>query len=197
MTREVEDKYRNELPENNIHVFCASNTWYWDHRNTPMERALPLLELSGIIAIRRHCMSIVSASQLRMATKYLLGDIPNLLSRLHLWVQSRAGSPDAEKSKRTRDALNAMEHRLRRVRISLGSASRCFQKLLTPLKQDLHTAPINNLRKRLIEKFDRGINDCKGHVTSTATAATCNLTNVFISLSKTQTSGLLHGNRGQ
>lgn len=144
-----------------------------------MERALPLLELSGIIAIRRHCMSIVSASQLRMATKYLLGDIPNLLSRLHLWVQSRAGSPDAEKSKRTRDALNAMEHRLRRVRISLGSASRCFQKLLTPLKQDLHTAPINNLRKRLIEKFDRGINDCKGHVTSTATAATCNLTNAF------------------
>lgn len=134
MTREVEDEYRNELPGNNIHVFCASNTWYWDHRNTPMERALPLLELSGILAIRRHCMSIVSASQLRMATKYLLGDIPNLLSRLRLWVQSRAGSPDAEKRKRTRNVLNAMEYRLKRVRILSGSAGRCFQRVLTPLK---------------------------------------------------------------
>jgi len=60
-------------------------------------------------------MSIVSDSQLRIATEYLQGDIPNLLSNVQLWVQSGAGSADAEQKEETRRALDELEARLRRV----------------------------------------------------------------------------------
>lgn len=89
---------------------------YWTHRNDiPKEKALPLLQLSGILAIRRHCMRIVSESQLRIATEYLRGDIPSLLSNIQLWVQSGAGSAAAEQREDIRRALDALEARLRSV----------------------------------------------------------------------------------
>lgn len=64
-------------------------------------------------------MSIVSDSQLRIATQYLRGDVPSLLSHLQLWVQSGAGSAAAEQRERVRTVLDALEARLRRVRESV------------------------------------------------------------------------------
>jgi len=58
-------------------------------------------------------MSIVSDSQLRIATEYLRGDIPSLLSHLQLWVQLGAGSRAAEQRESIRSALDALEARLK------------------------------------------------------------------------------------
>ncbi|KAK0644136.1 hypothetical protein B0T16DRAFT_438330 [Cercophora newfieldiana] len=102
--------------ESLVKVFCASNTLYWNYRSVcPKEKAVPFLELSGIISVRRHCIAIVSDSQLRIATAYLRDRIPDLLSNLQLWVQSgESGSANAERKQAIRETLNALEQKLRR-----------------------------------------------------------------------------------
>ena len=112
----LHDLYRNKIQGGDLRVFCASNSRYWAKRDLRSgERASPFLELSGIIAIRRHCMALVSDSQLRVATKYLQDDIPSLLSSIELWVQSGSGTADAERKRAVQEALDGFENSLRRV----------------------------------------------------------------------------------
>jgi len=65
-------------------------------------------------------MSLVSESQLRIALKYIKDDIPNLTSRVLLWVQSGAGNADAEQRQVVNASLNTLEDQIRRV--SMGKA---------------------------------------------------------------------------
>lgn len=88
---------------------------YWEHRDSPRDEALPLLQLSGIIGVRRYCISIVANSQLRIAVKYIRDSIPALLGDIALWVQSGAGSVSAERKEAIRETLNTLEANLRRV----------------------------------------------------------------------------------
>ncbi len=112
----LHDLYRDTIQGGGLHVFCASNALYWDNRDVrPRDVASLSLELSGIIAIRKHCMALVSESQLRVATTYLRDDIPNLLSNVELWVQTGAGTADAEKKRAVREALDLFGDHLRRV----------------------------------------------------------------------------------
>jgi hypothetical protein len=104
------------IPGGNLHVFCASNTLYWENRDLkPPQVAATFLELSGIVTIRRHCMNLVAESQLRIATSYLRDDIPNLLSNVEVWVRTGAGTADAEKKRVIREALDQFEDQLRSV----------------------------------------------------------------------------------
>lgn len=96
-------------------VFCISNTDYWDNRYLPKDEALPLIYLSGIPEIRKHCLSMVASSQLRIATKYVRDDIPALLGDVALWVESGAGSMDAEQKRAIREALDKVEKGLTTV----------------------------------------------------------------------------------
>jgi hypothetical protein len=98
-----------------LKVFCVSNIDYWEHRDLPKDDAFRLLQLSGIIEIRRHCISMVANSQLRAATKYIRDSIPAILSEIALWVQSVVGSESAEQKQAICETLNALEVRLRRV----------------------------------------------------------------------------------
>ncbi len=112
----LRDLYRDTIPGGDLQVFCASNTLYWKRRNLrPPHKAAPFLELSGIVTIRKHCMSLVSERQLRIATQYLRSDIPALLGDIELWVQTGAGTADAEKKRAVREALDQFGDRLREV----------------------------------------------------------------------------------
>lgn len=114
VTAELTARYRSQVPDGTLRVFCASNKTYWEHRDqTPVEQALPFLQLSGILDIRRHCMALVSESQLRIALKYMQDEVPNLVSRVELWVQSGAGSADAEQKQAVRATLDQLEAQLR------------------------------------------------------------------------------------
>lgn len=113
---ELQALYRDKILGGVLYVFCASNTLYWDKRDLRSRvRALPFLELSGIIAIRRHCMALVSESQLRAASKYLRDDIPNLLSNIKLWVQTGLESADAGRKQAVQEAISLFGNRLRTV----------------------------------------------------------------------------------
>jgi hypothetical protein len=116
VTAQLLTQYGGRISGGDLHVFCASNTLYWEKRDLrALAEVTPFLRLSGIVDIRRHCMGLVSESQLRIATKYLRDDVPNLLSNIELWVQNGAGTADAEKKRAVRQALDKLERRLRRV----------------------------------------------------------------------------------
>jgi hypothetical protein len=112
------------VPESGLRVFCISNADYWTYRDLSRDDALPFLKLSGIIAVRKHRISMVADYQLRAATKYIQNTIPAILSDITLWVESSAGSVTAERKQAVREALDVLEARLRRVSIS---GSRCLQ----------------------------------------------------------------------
>jgi hypothetical protein len=73
---------------------------------------MPYLELSGILAIREHCMTMVSESQYSAAAKYMHNDVAVLLGELALWVQSGQGSLSAEKKENIRSTLDTLERKL-------------------------------------------------------------------------------------
>ncbi|KAI0003171.1 hypothetical protein F4779DRAFT_602144 [Xylariaceae sp. FL0662B] len=106
--------YRDQVPGGRLKVFCISNSLYWDHRDAPKPRALPRLTLSGILAVREHCMAMVSDSQYLSASNYMNNDISVLLGEVELWVQSGSGSMDAERKQVVREALDTLESRLKR-----------------------------------------------------------------------------------
>ncbi|KAI1275476.1 hypothetical protein F5Y07DRAFT_389933 [Xylaria sp. FL0933] len=106
------DLYRHEVPGSQLKVFCASNAIYWDWREKPKDDSLPYLILSGILAIRQHCMSMVSESQYVAAKKYMRDDIGVLLGELDLWVQSGQGSLSAERRESIRNTLDTLERKL-------------------------------------------------------------------------------------
>lgn len=99
-------------------MFCVSNILYWDERHKPRDVALPSLQLSGILALRKHCLGIIADSQLSIAKRHIENDIPAILGEAALWVESGAGSAVAEQKLHIRDTLNLIESRLKRVRES-------------------------------------------------------------------------------
>jgi hypothetical protein len=112
VTEQLEDLYRVQVPIGMVRVFCVSNTDYWEKRAQPRDEALPFLQLSGILAVRKHCFSIVSEGQLRIAAMYVADDIPAFLADIELWVQSGAGTASAEQKRAVREALDELEGRL-------------------------------------------------------------------------------------
>lgn len=101
-----------------IPIFCVSNTLYWSVRDQAAHRALPTLELSGILAMRRHFLSIVASSQLRAARTYINDEVPNILSQIDLWVQSGARQGSEERRAVIRQTILEVEEILTRVRKS-------------------------------------------------------------------------------
>ncbi|RWA11880.1 hypothetical protein EKO27_g3224 [Xylaria grammica] len=104
--------YRHEVPGSQLKVFCASNTIYWDRREEPKDKSMPHLILSGMLAIREHCMAMVSESQYAAAKKYIRDDVGVLLGELGLWVQSGQGSLSAERKENIRNTLDTLERKL-------------------------------------------------------------------------------------
>ncbi|KXH31905.1 hypothetical protein CSIM01_02457 [Colletotrichum simmondsii] len=114
VTRQLRTAYEDKIPGGNLAVFCVSNILYWDERHKPRDVALPSLQLSGILALRKHCLGIIADSQLSIAKRYIDNDIPAILGEAALWVESGAGSAGAEQKLHIRDTLNLIESRLKR-----------------------------------------------------------------------------------
>ncbi|KAB5551088.1 hypothetical protein GE09DRAFT_1174162 [Coniochaeta sp. 2T2.1] len=107
--QQLRDIYAERIPGDNLAVFCVSNLDYWRHRDLPRDVSWRHLELSGMIDVRKHCISIVAESQLRAARLYMEQRIPALLESLQLWVQSGSGSLSAERKAAIRATLDDVE----------------------------------------------------------------------------------------
>lgn len=120
VTHALVRRYGNELPSgDDLHVHCVSNKLYREQREAPSAVAMPYLNLSGIIRLRKHCIGIVSSEQFRKAVAYINNDTTALLSDVQLWAQSGAGNATAENREVILQALDIVEARLARVRKSL------------------------------------------------------------------------------
>lgn len=115
VTKELREKYRDRVT-NDIKIFCVSNKDYWDNRDKAKQISRPFLELSGILQVRKHSISIVAASQRRIATRYMKDQIPAFLAQVDLWVQSGALSANQERRRALCRTLDEVERGLRRVR---------------------------------------------------------------------------------
>ncbi|KAH8198037.1 hypothetical protein TruAng_007812 [Truncatella angustata] len=109
----LRQNYQHLVPDHGLKVFCVSNDDYWLTRNSPRDEAMPLLQLSGIISLRKHCISIVSEGQYQSAIKYIRHDVAALFSDIELWVRSGAPSLDAERKQEIREAVDVVERCLR------------------------------------------------------------------------------------
>ncbi|OCT52141.1 hypothetical protein CLCR_07998 [Cladophialophora carrionii] len=101
--------YENQTSAVDLAVFCISNFDYWEYRDEPKDQALPFLQLSGILQVRRRCLSLVVEGQLRAATEYVTNAIPALLGSIELWIQAGAGGVGAERKQAIRSALDRIE----------------------------------------------------------------------------------------
>jgi hypothetical protein len=119
VTAQLINDYGDRFAGSTVHVFCVSNTDYWEKRGQPRDLALPFLQLSGILAVRKHCLSIVGESQLRIAATYVADEIPAHLADVELWVQSGECSASAEQKRRVRATLDAVEEELVEVKWGL------------------------------------------------------------------------------
>jgi hypothetical protein len=88
---------------------------YWEMRNQPAQHALPFLNLSGIIGLRRHCIGIVAESHLRATTEYIRDEIPAFLGSVELWVQAGAGNATAERRQHILNTVSAVQEELNKV----------------------------------------------------------------------------------
>jgi hypothetical protein len=115
VTKSARRKYIHEAPGANIRVFCVGNDDYTKHRGKPRNDALRYLNLSGIIDLRRFCVSIVSESQHRSALLYMQDRIPDIVAHVDLWVQKHAEGEDSALRPAVRQILDTIQTRLQTV----------------------------------------------------------------------------------
>ncbi|GJC81467.1 nuclear GTPase SLIP-GC [Colletotrichum liriopes] len=123
VSKELQKEYSPKVPAGTLHVFCVSNTEYWAKRRLAKDEALPSLHLSGILALRKHCLAIIGDSQLSIATKFVANDVPALLGDVALWIESGAGSASAEQKQAVRRTLDKVERKLKRVNKDMKPAA--------------------------------------------------------------------------
>lgn len=97
VTRELRGLYQDRIPSSELKVFCVSNTMYWEYRDKPENVSKPYLDLSGILELRKHAISIVAQNQHRSASRYMKDDIPAFIGSVKLWVQSGATIASVER----------------------------------------------------------------------------------------------------
>ncbi|KAF5678788.1 hypothetical protein FCIRC_6403 [Fusarium circinatum] len=129
--RIITDSLNTTYADRVTRVFCVSNTIYWQNRTAKKSEAKRHLDLSGILQVRKHCISIVANSQRRIATQYMKDQIPALLADIELWVQSGARTASEERREALCQTLDSVERRLRK-----DFASRAFSRLARGYNED-------------------------------------------------------------
>jgi len=111
----LQKKYNTEYSGVASDIFCVSKDYYWSRRFKSRVQCLPYLELSGIMELRKHCLSIVAKSQYRAAQDYMQNSVPALLNSLELWIQAGSGSLSAEKKQIIRNAMKSLSEQISAV----------------------------------------------------------------------------------
>ncbi|RSL47210.1 hypothetical protein CEP54_013522 [Fusarium duplospermum] len=136
VTQELRNKYNERVATDEIKIFCVSNKDYWDHRDKPKTKSVRFLQLSGILQVRKHCISIVANSQRHIATRYIKDQIPAFLAQVDLWVQSGARTASEERREALCRRLDDVERQLRR---GLTSGTSVVNRVAHSLNQDFAT----------------------------------------------------------
>ncbi|KAG7139455.1 hypothetical protein HYQ45_003578 [Verticillium longisporum] len=135
---QLRSQYGSIMPSGHLEIHCVSNTLYGDKRDKTRDEALPFITISGIPALRRHCIGLVADAQSREVLNYIQKDIPALISELDIWVQNGAGTMDAERRRAIREVVNAVEHGIQSVRPSVLELSLANATFESKVYNDQH-----------------------------------------------------------
>jgi hypothetical protein len=116
VSRGLKEQYRNHPVAGSLRVFCVSNKVYEDYREKAANIALPYLDFSGILELRRYCIGVVAQSRLQAIQSFIKDKIPALIGSVELWVEAGAGDASAEDKQQVLDAVSTMQQRLEKVR---------------------------------------------------------------------------------
>jgi hypothetical protein len=116
--KSLRQTYGNDAADARLNISCVSNTMYEDNRQAPAEEALPFLQLSGIPALRRHCIGIVADSHLQATVEYITNEVPAFVGSVELWLQAGSGTASVERKEKILSAVNAIQARLDKARRS-------------------------------------------------------------------------------
>lgn len=115
VSNRLKQEYRNHAMATTLKIFCVSNEVYWGNREMPATAALPRLQLSGILDLRRYCIGIVAQSRLRATREFIKDEIPAFLGSTELWVNAGSDNANAQSSQQILDAVSAIERELDEV----------------------------------------------------------------------------------
>jgi hypothetical protein len=115
VSKRLQTDYRNHPAGKDLNAFCVSNKLYWKLRGDPVAVSLPLLQLSGIMELRRYCIGIVADSHLRATTEYIRDQIPALFGSVELWIQAGSGDASAEQKQQILEAMSTIQQHLDKV----------------------------------------------------------------------------------
>jgi hypothetical protein len=116
--KSLRQTYGNDAAGARLNISCVSNTLYEDNRQAPAEDAQPFLQLSGIPALRRHCIGIVADSHLQATVEYIKNEVPAFVGSVELWLQAGSGTASVERKEQILSAADAMQARLDKARRS-------------------------------------------------------------------------------
>lgn len=116
VSNRLREQYRSHPFATALRTFCVSNKIYWDNREKSATAALPYLDLSGIVELRRYCIGIVAQSRLRATREYIKDEIPAFLGSVELWVEAGSGNGSAERKQQILNAVSAVQLELDKVR---------------------------------------------------------------------------------
>jgi hypothetical protein len=110
VTKQLEATYGVGSTQSGLKIFCVSNSIYWKHRESALSaRISECLQLSGIIDLRRHCLSIVSKAQLSAAMRYINCEVPAVVAHIRLWAESVSSNWTGANEKLVADAINSVK----------------------------------------------------------------------------------------
>jgi hypothetical protein len=112
----LQEQYQDHPVGKSLRVFCVSNTIYEENREKTVATALPYLELSGILELRRYCIGVVAQSRLQAIQTFIKDEILALIGSVELWVKAGFGDSSTESKQRVLDAVSIMRKELDEVR---------------------------------------------------------------------------------
>lgn len=114
--KSLRQTYNSYITGSRLNIACISNAIYWDNREAAAHDARPFLNLSGIPALRSHCIGIVADSHLQATLEYIRDEVPAFIGSVELWLQAGSGTASVERKEQILEAVDAIQEELDKVR---------------------------------------------------------------------------------
>lgn len=108
----------NQLLRNHgaeVRVFCVSNEWYSEYRQSANRHADTYIGLSGIRELRRYCQLVPAEAQFRFTAAFIEHRVPAIVRSVKQWALAGSDDVTAERAGALRQVLRDVEKVFREV----------------------------------------------------------------------------------
>ncbi|UDD59534.1 hypothetical protein AFCA_006956 [Aspergillus flavus] len=102
----------NQLLRNHgaeVRVFCVSNEWYSEYRQSANRHADTYIGLSGIRELRRYCQLVPAEAQFRFTAAFIEHRVPAIVRSVKQWALAGSDDVTAERAGALRQVLRDVE----------------------------------------------------------------------------------------